>query len=98
MLWWTFFFIVVVVLYFSAVHFGGGIWGVLSVPIFNKETGIFYAADEHSFRLFGWNLLGVLAIIAWSVSMAFILFFPLRLTKQLRVREEIELKGEWPGS
>ena len=81
------------VLFFSAVHFGGGIWGVLAAPIFNKDTGIFYPADEHSFRLFGWNLLGLLAIIAWSVALAFILFLTLRLTKQLRVREEIEVKG-----
>ena len=66
---------------------------MLAAPIFNKESGIFYAADEHSFRLFGWNLLGLLAIIAWSVALAFILFLTLRLTKQLRVREEIEVKG-----
>ncbi|RMX43323.1 hypothetical protein pdam_00014952 [Pocillopora damicornis] len=77
-----------------AVHLGGGFWGVLSVPIFNKESGIFYAADEHSFRLFGWNLLGVIVILAWSSVLAFILFIILRLTKQLRVSEEIELKGE----
>lgn len=76
-----------------AVHLGGGFWGVLSVPIFNKESGIFYAADEHSFRLFGWNLLGVIVILAWSSVLAFILFIILRLTKQLRVSEEIELKG-----
>jgi len=91
MLWWTIF---NCLLYRSAVHFGGGFWGALAAPIFNKESGIFYAADEHSFRLFGWNLLGLLAIVAWSVVMAFILFFTLRHTKQLRVREEIELKGE----
>ena len=67
---------------------------MLAAPIFNKETGIFYAGDEHSFRLFGWNLLGVLAIIAWSVLLAFSLFFTLHFTKRLRVSEEIELKGE----
>lgn len=80
--------------YLFSVHLGGGFWGVLSVPIFNKESGIFYAADEHSFRLFGWNLLGVIVILAWSSVLAFILFIILRLTKQLRVSEEIELKGE----
>ena len=85
------------VLFYSAVHFGGGIWGVLSVPIFNKETGIFYSGNEHSFRSFGWNLLGVFVIIVWSVVLAFIVFITLRLTKQLRVSEEIELKGELPG-
>ena len=81
--------------FFLTVHLGGGLWGVLSVPIFNKESGIFYAADEHSFRLFGWNLLGVLVIMAWSAALAFILFFTLRVTKQLRVSEEIEMKGKF---
>lgn len=76
-----------------AVHLGGGIWGVLSVPLFNKETGIFYSGSEYSFRLFGWNLLGVLVIIIWSVALSSVLFITLRLTKQLRVSEEIELKG-----
>ena len=83
-----------VVLFYSAVHLGGGIWGVLSVPLFNKETGIFYSGSEYSFRLFGWNLLGVLVIIIWSVALSSVLFITLRLTKQLRVSEEIELKGE----
>ena len=91
MLWWT---ILNCLLYCSAVHFGGGFWGVLAAPIFNKDTGIFYSGSEYSFRLFGFNLLGALAITAWSVILAFIMFFTLRLTKQLRVREEIEVKGE----
>ena len=85
------------VLLYSAVHLGGGVWGVLSVPLFNKETGIFYSGNEYSFRLFGWNLLGVLVIVAWSVTLAFIVFITLHHTKQLRVSEEIELKGEQPG-
>ncbi len=71
---------------------------MLSVPIFNKESGIFYARDEHSFRLLGWNLLGVTVIMAWSITLAFILFITLRITKQLRVSEEIELKGEFRDS
>ena len=71
---------------------------MLSVPIFNKESGIFYAANEHSFRLFGWNLLGVLVIMAWSAALALILFIILRVTKQLRVSEEIELKGIYPAN
>ena len=71
---------------------------MLAAPIFNKETGIFYAANEHSFRLFGWNLLGLLAINAWSVLLSFTFFFTLRLCKMLRVSEEMELKGESPVS
>lgn len=76
-----------------AVHLGGGIWGVLSVPIFNKESGILYTGSLVAFRGFGWNILGVLVIMAWSASLAFLLFIILRLTNQLRVPEEIELKG-----
>lgn len=76
-----------------AVHLGGGIWGVLAAPIFNMDTGIFYAANEHSFRLFGWNLLGLVVIMAWCVGLAFLFFFLLRLLGQLRVSEEVEIKG-----
>ncbi|XP_029185177.2 putative ammonium transporter 1 isoform X1 [Acropora millepora] len=76
-----------------AVHLGGGIWGVLSVPIFNKESGILYTRSLFAFRAFGWNILGVVVIMAWSASLASLLFGFLHLTKQLRVPEEIELKG-----
>ena len=70
---------------------------MISVPIFNKETGIFKTGSEYSFRLFGWNLLGVLVIMIWSMVLAFTLFIILRLTKKLRVPQEIELKGELPS-
>lgn len=66
---------------------------MLSVPIFNKDSGIFYDGSGHSFRLFGWNLLGVLVIMAWSAALSLILFVVLRVTKQLRVSAEIEEKG-----
>lgn len=67
---------------------------MLSAPIFNKESGILYSGSLVSFRGFGWNLLGVIVIMAWSASLAFLLFIILHVTKQLRVSEEIELKGE----
>ncbi|PFX23664.1 putative ammonium transporter 1 [Stylophora pistillata] len=76
-----------------AVHLGGGFWGVLSVPIFNKESGIFYDGSAYSFYLFGWNVMGVLAIMAWSASLSLPLFLVLRVTKQLRVSPEIEEIG-----
>ena len=53
-----------------------------------------YTGSMLSFRGFGWNLLGVLVIMAWSAALSFLLFIILHLTKQLRVPEEIELKGE----
>nr|XP_058965913.1 putative ammonium transporter 1 [Pocillopora verrucosa] len=76
-----------------AVHLGGGIWGVLAAPIFNMKTGIFYARDNHSFRLFGWNVLGLVVIMAWCAVLAFSFFFLLKLLGQLRVSKEVEIKG-----
>ncbi|KAJ7373670.1 ammonium transmembrane transporter [Desmophyllum pertusum] len=73
-----------------AVHLGGGIWGVLSVPHLQQGIWNLLPSDEHSFRLFGWNLLGVTVIMLWSIALAFILFITLRVAKQLRVSEEIE--------
>ena len=82
----------------SLVHLGGGIWGVISGPIFHFDTGVFYAGDLHSFRLFGWNVVGVLVIMAWSAVMAIILFGSMRLAGVLRVSEELERKGTAPCS
>lgn len=76
-----------------AVHLGGGIWGVLSAPIFNKDSGILYDGGLLSFRGFGWNLLGVIVIMIWSGSLAFILFLAMNLIGVLRVDKDIELKG-----
>lgn len=77
-----------------AVHFGGGIWGVFSVVLFNHDSGVFYDKfSQHSWTLFGWNLAGVLAITAWSMGTSFILFFPMKMLGVLRVSEEIEIKG-----
>lgn len=66
---------------------------MLAAPIFNMDTGIFYAANDHSFRLLGWNLLGLVVIMAWCAGLAFFFFFLLRLLGQLRVSEEVEIKG-----
>ena len=47
-----------------------------------------------SFRGFGWNLLGVIVIMIWSGSLAFILFLAMNLIGVLRVDKDIELKGK----
>ena len=68
-------------------------WGVISAPIFNPETGIVYVGDLHSFRLFGWNILGVVAIMGWSAVTGALLFGSLHVTGLLRVSKEMEIKG-----
>ncbi len=32
--------------YFISVHAGGGLWGVISVPIFAKEDSIVFGTDK----------------------------------------------------
>ena len=84
----------VIIFFLSPVHLGGGLWGVISAPLFNSETGVLYAGDLHSFRLFGWNILGVFAIMCWSAATGAILFGTLRVAGLLRVSKELELKGD----
>ncbi|EDO33264.1 predicted protein [Nematostella vectensis] len=77
----------------APVHMGGGTWGLLAAPLFNPKTGVLYHWSTLSFRLWGWNLLGLIAIIAWSSCCAGIMFGFCQLIGQLRVSEDIEIKG-----
>uniref|UniRef100_A0A914XGP8 Ammonium transporter n=1 Tax=Plectus sambesii TaxID=2011161 RepID=A0A914XGP8_9BILA len=76
----------------AAVHFGGGLWGLMISPIMMNE-GIIFVANRRSFLQLGWNCVGALAIIGWSLSLMGSLFLILRLLGLFRVPEEVELKG-----
>ncbi|XP_072034506.1 putative ammonium transporter 1 isoform X2 [Amphiura filiformis] len=76
-----------------AVHLGGGLWGVISVPLLSYESGILTKWDLDSAKLLGWNLAGAGAIFGWSGLISLILFGVMRCIGILRVSEEIEIKG-----
>lgn len=76
-----------------AVHLGGGIWGVLAQPIFEYEQGIVYDFDKDSWDSFGWNLAGVLSLIAWAGGCALVMFGILRFIGHIRITDEAEAKG-----
>ena len=90
-----------------AVHFGGGILGVLCVPFFKHSTGIFwivknlndpnfdYEAEDYKDPgiILGVNIAGLLAIIAWSVFWSTFVFGGLQYFNNLRVDSETETKG-----
>ncbi|XP_022082672.1 putative ammonium transporter 1 [Acanthaster planci] len=76
-----------------AVHLGGGLWGVFSVPILGFETGVVFAWNQVAFMNLGWNALGAVAIICWTGILSAILFGLMRLLGVLRVSSEIEEKG-----
>ncbi|XP_070551457.1 putative ammonium transporter 1 isoform X1 [Ptychodera flava] len=77
-----------------AVHLGGGLWGVISVPILAIDSGIvFRISDAEAWQAFGWNLAGAGAIAAWSGILSLILFGLMHCLKILRVSRELEIKG-----
>ena len=76
-----------------AVHYGGGSWGLFAVCLLAKDEGIIYGFDKASFKLLTWNLIGGLAITAWTVLLTGPMFFALKLSGFLRVSENTERQG-----
>jgi Amt family ammonium transporter len=86
-----------------SVHGFAGIWGVLSVGLFATQQGVLDHAGIESdvYGLFmgggieqlGIQVLGVGAIIAWTVVTSGILFLVIKYTVGLRVSEAEELRG-----
>lgn len=74
----------------TAVHFGGGLWGVIAVPLFSK--GGFWNNPD-SMPLLKSNLIGAVSIVVWSAVNSVILFGFLRIFDLLRVSEDKEIIG-----
>jgi Amt family ammonium transporter len=75
-----------------AVHFGGGLWGLIAASFFSNG-GIVYGASEESGSLLWYRIVGVSMIILWSTLWSCCMFGLLKLCGKLRVTEEQELKG-----
>jgi Amt family ammonium transporter len=81
-----------------SVHGICGVWGTLAVGLFSEEkfaagagyNGLFFGGG---IKMFGVQLIGVLAVAAWVLLSALVLFLILKYTVGLRVGKEEELKG-----
>ncbi len=81
-----------------AVHCLNGIWGTIATGLFattsapgNDElTGLFYGGG---FGLLGIQLVGMFAVIAWTVVTITIVFYVIKATVGIRVTEEEEIEG-----
>jgi Amt family ammonium transporter len=81
-----------------AVHFCNGIWGTIAVGLFattsapgnDTLTGLFYGGG---LELLGKQLIGVAAVLAWTVVTITITFLLIKATIGLRVSEEEEIIG-----
>lgn len=80
-----------------AVHFMNGIWGTLATGLFattsapeSQLNGLFYGGG---FKLLGIQIIGILAVCAWTAVTISITFLLIRATVGLRVTEEEEITG-----
>lgn len=73
-----------------AVHCCNGIWGTIAVGLFSTQGGLFYGGG---FKLLGVQLLGIVAVAAWTIVTMSIVFFIIKKTIGLRVSREEEIKG-----
>ena len=82
------------------VHGAGGVFGTIAVYVFKADggliTGGFLSKDEHSVLNYpfhalnglAWNIIGLIAIIAWTGVTCFIMFSILAKLKMLRVENQ----------
>ena len=82
---------------------GAGIWGVLAVGLFSSESLLANAGYQEAgsyglllgggFEQFAMQVVGIVAIVAWTAVTAGILFFTIRAVMGLRVNQAEEMRG-----
>jgi len=73
-----------------SVHGVCGLWGTLSVGLFNIETGLFYGGGLSQL---GVQALGAASAFVWAFGLGLALFYGIKKSIGLRVTAEEELKG-----
>lgn len=78
------------------VHLANGVWGTIAVGLLANPSapagleGLFYTGSA---RLLGVQVLGIAAVLVWTIITMTIAFFIIKKTVGLRVSEEEEIKG-----
>lgn len=75
-----------------AVHFGGGLWGLIAASMFGNG-GIVFGASKESGSLLWFRLVGASVIVLWGTVWSCAMFGLLKWCGKLRVTEQQELKG-----
>jgi Amt family ammonium transporter len=73
-----------------SVHGVCGLWGTLSVGLFNMDSGLFYGGGMKQLAV---QALGAGAAFIWAFGIGLVLFYAIKATIGLRVTSEEELKG-----
>ena len=87
-----------------AVHYGGGMCGILFTPVF-MDGGIVHwercaeqnlaegeACDYRPFQVWCWNLIGLIVITLWSALLSGLTFFALKKAGRLRLVANISYR------
>ena len=74
----------------SEVHGFCGIWSVIAVGIFDKESGFFYTGIPTQL---GIQMVGALSYMIWAGLLSFIFFYSLKKNGKLRVALIYEVIG-----
>ncbi|WP_366922661.1 ammonium transporter [Metallumcola ferriviriculae] len=73
-----------------AVHGMSGVWGTLAVGLFATDGGLFYGGGLAMFEV---QAIGVIAVLAWTLTTTVVLFKAIDIVIGLRVTEEEEVAG-----
>ncbi|WP_099158951.1 ammonium transporter [Virgibacillus ndiopensis] len=72
------------------VHGICGIWGTLAVGLFSTSTGLFYGGGFSQLIV---QLIGVIAVVAWTMITVGVFIFVISRFSSIRVSEEEEIAG-----
>nr|XP_018896663.1 PREDICTED: putative ammonium transporter 1 isoform X1 [Bemisia tabaci] len=76
----------------TAVHFGGGFWGVLATGLLTKN-GVLLQMSHESLEMLWHQFAGAMIIMVWAAITGIILFYGLKSVHLYRVSAQEELQG-----
>ena len=77
----------------SVVHLGGGIWGLFATGFFNNVSGALFYGGYKQGQFMGFQVVGIVVIIAFTSIVAFPAFLIMRKLHMLRADKAIEEIG-----
>lgn len=69
-----------------------GMWGTIATGFFDNEMGLFYGDPEKG-AFFGFQIVGMIAIMAWTAIISFGFFYLMKRLGKFRIDKSIEIIG-----
>lgn len=75
------------------IHLFGGMWGTLATALFDNEFGLFNPSSPSRWSYLGWQMCGMVTILAWTAFFSVLFFYSMKRAGLLRIEKEIEIIG-----